>query len=942
MNKLITLLLLSFISITYAQQTGSIVGILTDKDYNDEPLPFANVIIKGTSIGTTSDLDGLYGLEEMTPGSHIIQYSFVGYETVEIEATIETNKVTTINVPLSASAAALDEVFIKTTTRKESEVALLLEQKRAVTISQAIGSSELSKKGVSDAEGAVTKVTGIKKQAGVKNVFIRGLGDRYNSTTLNELPLPSEDPEYKNISLDFFGSEIIQSVAINKAFSSPIYGDVTGANINIVTKELSGPGSLEFSVSPQVNTGAIGKKFLTLDGAEYIGNIHNVNVPLTNLKVHNFDNNYKPETQNSQINGSYGISGGKRFNIGENRLSMFFVGSFDNKYEYREGVSNRINSAGGFNQNFSATQYIYKVSKLAMVNIKFRFSEGDYIALNTMYIKDNGQSVGDYYGTKAGLTENDEPENPIRAFIRRQQENENNLLVNQFLGVFTITEKLGLEAGASYNTIKGYEPDRRTNTYVIDVNADIAKAASGSALNNRFYSQLEETDIAGKLYLIYKLNTAEDTKPNSNIRLGYNYRNTDRTFNYTQINYILDSPVVVDIDNPDTSFFNQQSLNDGLFTLTTNRGDGRDGTNPFAPFFYTGDRQIHAGLGEITYDFSEKFTANVGVRYEKVKQTVEFDTNLASSADPNTDPSVIDETYILPNLNLKYNFNENSILRLAGSKTYTFPQFKELAPFLYEDVSFNSFGNRALLPANNYNLDLKYEYYLDDGEIIAFTGFYKKIQNAINRIEVNSAASELSYVNTGDANVAGIEFELRKNFFDFSDGTNNIEKKLSFGLNASYLYSNQKLEDVPTDELTVRFTNTEDELEGSSPFIIGSDLTLTLKKGDTGLISSLVYNYSSKSIFSLGTGGDDTNPGSGRSNIDLASVSTLDLINKISLNENLALKLNFKNILNPEYTLSQDVNNIGVLNPTLPDGQTVTLNTYKRGTTISLGVSYTF
>ncbi len=931
--------LLTSISIA---QSGSIVGKLTDKDYNDEPLPFVNIFLKGTNKGVTSDIDGLYSLDNVTPGTYTVVYSFVGYETVELpNVSVVADKVTNIDVPMSASAAALDEVVIKTTTRKESVVALLLEQKKAVGISQSIGAEDLARKGVSDAEGAVTKVTGVKKQAGVKNIFVRGLGDRYNSTTLNELPLPSEDPEYKNIALDFFSSDIIESVGINKTFSVPLYGDVAGANINIVSKELNGPGNLQFSISPEVNSRAIGKKFLIMDNARYIGNIHDVNVPLTDLSVHNFDNNFKPETQNAQLNSSYALSGGKRFDIGNNRLSLFFVGNFDSKYEYREGSSDRINAAGGLQQDFNRTEYNYNVSKLAMGNIKFRFSSGDYIAVNSMFIKNNGQSVADYYGLKAGLTENNEEGNPIRAFIRRQQENENNLFVNQLLGGFTLTDKLSVEAGASYNTIRGYEPDRRTNTYVIDVNTDVARAASGSALNSRFYSKLEENDLAGKLYLDYSLNGQNEDSDNSRIRLGYNYRDTDRTFNYTQINYILDSPAVVDIDNPDTSLFNQQSLNDGIFRLTTNRGDGRDGTDPFIPFSYDGKRKIHAGLAEVSYDFSQSFSANAGVRYEKIKQEVNFDTNLASTNDPNTDPSLIDESYVLPSFNLKYNFTENSIIRLAGSKTYTLPQFKEVAPFLYEDVTFNSFGNPNLLAADNYNLDLKYEYYFSPGEIISLTGFYKNIKNAINRIEVNSAAGELSYVNTGDADVAGLEFELRKNILKLSTDS-DTEKTLSFGVNASYLYSNQQLEDVPTDNLTVRFTNKEDELEGSSPFILGSDLTLNLQKGERALTSSVVFNYNSSSIYSLGTGGDDANPGSGRNNIVLSAIPTLDFINKFSVTENLGIKLNIKNILDPEYKLTQDVNNIGVPNPSLPDGQETTVETYKRGVVFSAGVSYSF
>ncbi|WP_310991543.1 TonB-dependent receptor [Aequorivita marina] len=935
--------ILFFLLTSYSiAQTGSIAGQLTDTEYNNEPLPFANVFLKGTTKGVTSDIDGLYSLENISPGSYTVVYSYIGYETVEIpNVQVIPDKVTNIAVPMGASAAALDEVVIKTTTRRESAVVLLLEQKKAVGISQSIGADDLARKGVGNAEGAVTKVTGVKKQAGTKNVFVRGLGDRYNATTFNGLPLPSEDPEYKNISLNFFASDVIESVGINKTFSVPLYGDVAGANINIVSKELSGPGSLQFSIAPEVNSSAIGKDFLLVDNAKYIGNIQNTNVPITNLNTHSFNNNFQPNTQNAQLNSSYSLSGGKRFDIGKNRLSLFLVGNFNNKYEYQQGASDRINAAGGFNQEFQKTEYNYNVSKLAMANIKFRFQEGDYIAVNSMFIKSNTQSVADYYGLKAGLTENDEPKNPIRAFIRRQKEEENNLFVNQLLTSLTLSEKLSLEAGASYNTIRGYEPDRRTNTYVIDVNTNVARAASGSALNNRFFSNLEENDLAGKLYLDYSLNGKNQYSKNSRIRLGYNYRDTDRSFKYTQINYIFDSPAVVDINNPDTSLFNQQSLIDGIFRLTTNRGDGRDGNDPFIPFSYNGTRTIHSGLGEISYDFSESLSANIGLRYEKVKQEVNFDTNLATTTDPNTNPSLIDENFVLPSFNVKYNFNENSIMRLAGSKTYTLPQFKEVAPFLYEDISFNSFGNPDLLTADNYNIDLKYEYYFSRSEIIAVTGFYKKIENAINRIEVNSAASELSYVNTGDASIAGIELELRKEILKLTDQS-GFEKSLTFGLNASYLYSNQKLEDVPTDKLTVRFTNKEDELEGSSPFILGSDLTLNLKNESSAITSSVVFNYNSKSIYSLGTGGDDANPGSGKNNIMLSAIPTLDFINKFAINKNFGIKLNIKNILNPEYKLTQAVNNIGVSNPALPNNQEVPIETYKRGVNFSAGVTYSF
>ncbi|MBT8211288.1 MAG: carboxypeptidase-like regulatory domain-containing protein, partial [Eudoraea sp.] len=72
MKPLLTFILLCITGFTFAQENGSIVGRLTDKDANNEPLAFANVLIKGTSKGTTSDFDGLYELPNIESGSYTL------------------------------------------------------------------------------------------------------------------------------------------------------------------------------------------------------------------------------------------------------------------------------------------------------------------------------------------------------------------------------------------------------------------------------------------------------------------------------------------------------------------------------------------------------------------------------------------------------------------------------------------------------------------------------------------------------------------------------------------------------------------------------------------------------------------------------------------------------------------------------------------------------
>src|SRR6187431_926455 len=79
-----------------SQNNGTITGVLLDKDSNNQPLPFANVLIKGTKIGANTDIDGKYTINA-APGNYIIQFSFLGYETVEVPAAVTANQTVEVN-----------------------------------------------------------------------------------------------------------------------------------------------------------------------------------------------------------------------------------------------------------------------------------------------------------------------------------------------------------------------------------------------------------------------------------------------------------------------------------------------------------------------------------------------------------------------------------------------------------------------------------------------------------------------------------------------------------------------------------------------------------------------------------------------------------------------------------------------------------------------------
>lgn len=887
-------------------QKATVSGVILDKEFNNEPLAFANVTLKGTTTGTSTDENGKYTLT-VSPGSHTLVVGFLGYKTVEIPFTVKANEKKVINYTLETEGVMLEDVVLTATVLKEKESVLLQEQQKAVEITQVIGAQELSRKGVSNAEAAVTKTSGVAKQQGAKNVFVRGLGDRYNSTSLNGLSLPSEDPEYKNISLDFFGTEVIQNVGVNKVFNSSLLGDVGGANINILSKELGVGSELEIGVSSGLNSQTVDKQFFLIDGNNWFGTQRSGS-NITNLENYTFRNNLKPNEQNLQLNSGFSISGGKKFNVGEsNSLSLYLVGSFDNSYLFTEGDLKQSNSLGSVFLDQKFEKFNYNVSQLLMSNLKYSFGEGHSLSMNNILIHNNNQSYGTYFGT------NNPEQNGDLEYLVRQQTNDNLLLVNQLLAKIKLNDKLKYNVGVALNTVTGNEPDRRSNNYLFR-DGIFAPQTNSAGENERFFSKLDEKDIVANTNLNYDFSKEDNINI---IEIGGDLRMTSREFDAITFNHDFSSRIETDINNPD-AIFNQNSLDNNIFKLITGRG-GSNNPRVFDPFTYQADRLILAGYGKLTYSFNQKLTTVIGVRGEKINQEVEYDTNIASSV--NEGPSKLDDLYILPSLSVKYSLSEKNILRFNASKTYTYPQFKEVAPFKYQDVSFSSQGNPNLIASDNYNVDIKFEKYFGKGEIISLTGFGKLIQNPISRSEIPSAGNTLTYLNVGeDATIFGLELELRKNIIN-DPNDSDTKNSLSYGLNASYLNTKVNLD----QSSIAQFTNTDSELEGATPILINTDLTYNHKFKNSELTSTVVLNYFSDRVYSIGTRGFE--------NIIEKSIPTLDFVTKIKLDKNFAISLKGTNLLNPNFTLSREGAN---------GGDNVILRNYKKGINYSIGLNYAF
>jgi len=907
-RKLLILQLLLTFSVFAVAQSGKIKGHVTDEKTN-EPLVGATVMLEGTTTGTITDFDGNYAIGSIPSGTYTLRCSFISYETKLLkDVTIAAGQELEFNFKLGESTVEIGGVEVVAKANRESESMLLVEQKNAVLATQAIGAQEISRKGAGDAEAAVTKISGISKQEGVKNVFVRGLGDRFNSTTLNGFPVPSEDPEYKNISLGFFSSDIIKTVGVDKVFSAGTTGDVAGAEINISSKELSGNSDFSIGISSEANTETLNQHFLVTDGFNALGFAQNTKSPASESSF-DFKNSLDPSAQDFQLGKEIAFAGGKRFELGtsKNPLSFYVIGNYSTDFSYLDGITRGTTTTGDIFLDQTSREYEKESSHLLMANLTYSFNKYR-LSYNLLAIHTGRQSLRDDYGMD-GEDFQSSAEYGYKGLIRRQQNNDNTLLVNQLHLERDFTNRLSADAGASFNYTNGKEPDRRIN-YLSYCGDDILKPLLGSGTQQRYFSKLEEKDFNARIGVTYKL-TEEPENPSA-IKAGYKGRLLKDNFHSNSWdNSRLDSQNLPELNLNNfslDSIFNQTEFENGKFK-----------NSEYNESTFSVDKSIHSFYGEFIYQIGQKLILDAGVKADKVNLTVDYDVN-GGAKEGSTE---LDKFYILPGFNLKYNLNDKNALRFGVSRTYTLPQSKEISPYRYQGPKWNSQGNPGLQPSTNYNADLKWDFYMSRDELFSVTVFGKLIQDPISRIEKASAGGFLTYENIADnATIGGVEVEARKNIFSTPDEKNEGSTKLSTGVNFSYITTDVKV----YQNKGLNFTNAKTELEGAAPVLVNADLSFQYRKKELDFTGSLVANYFSDRIYTIGAGGYQ--------DIKENGLTTLDFISSVKIKKHWGVSLKAKNLLNPDFRLTREPNG--------EDAEPIVLSSYKKGINFSLGLSYQF
>lgn len=888
LGKVFFFILLLVLS-TMTAMAGNIKGTVLDKQ-TKEPLTGATIQITGTALGVVADIDGNYTLN-VNDGTYTITVRYIGYKDILLNS-IKVKAETLLNFEMESDAQALGEVSVVAKKKLEGERALQMERQKATLAIENLGAKEMSIKGISNVEEGVKKITGISI-ASAGQLIVRGLGDRYSTTTLNGLPIASPNPDNKLIPLDIFPASTVQNITVSKVYDASAFADYSGAHIDISTKENVGSDFLSISFNAGGKFNTLGKDFYRMDRDGSLFKTPSLDQKLIDMSLTDFEEyarhnrlfntsfQVSKKTALPEFGGNIGF--GKRFTLGGNEVSVLGSIGVSNDLQTMDNASIRTLEATGNTLNeFNYDSYSNELKIAALGNLGYSFRTSDHIGYTFFYAR----NAIDTYMRREGVDYEDHHligSNNVTHIYSLQN--------HQVNGKHYFGKQWDLNWSGSYSKTSSDEPDRRQVMFIRE-DDQIKLFKLNRQETMRYFGSLNEDEWVGDLTASYRFGG------NNKLQAGFTYKDKNRDYMGTRFYYNLNklNPTITDIYDTD-SFLNMENVENGSITIDRKK-QPKDS--------YTAGNSIYAGYIATEYYPVAPLLVNLGVRYEISKQWVDYYTDGGKA-----ERSELNKNDLFPSLNMKYQMNEKNSLRFAFSRTVTRPSFIEMAPFLYQE-SYGSAqirGNADLQNGYNYNIDLRYELFEKNGDMLSITAYYKHLKAPIERVQTLSGGSAVhSFRNADNGMATGVEIEFRK----------EIVKDLRFGVNGSYMYTNVKLPEGGA------YTNSQRALQGASPYLANADLTYSPAfSNDRQLSVALLYNLQGPRIHSVGI--------SGLGDIKQQPVHTLNFTGSYRFNRRFAVKLQVNDLLNQDILFKQEV-------PTT--GDKVEVERFRKGTGFEVGFSY--
>ena len=929
LGKILFLILFLTLSVMTAM-AGTIKGTITDKQTR-EPLTGATVQIAGTTQGAIADMDGNYSLD-VKDGTYTLHIKYVGYKDIVLNNVKAGNADVVLNFELESDAQALSEVSVVAAAKKNNEVSLMQEQTRSLVVQSGVSAQQIAKTQDKDASEVIKRVPGVSI-IDEKFVMVRGLSQRYNNVWMNGSAVPSSEADSRAFSFDIIPSSQLDNMVIVKSPAPEYPADFTGGFILIDTKDMPSENGFNLSIGGAINDRTHFKDFLKAKGGnmDWLGfgtgfrtldagmkgalntypNYANGNTaridilnnglnndwtlktikPVGDLKV-NLSYNHKWETENGRTYG------------------MLAAVNYSNTYKTYLDMENSLygpydtsNDKTVFLRKATDNQYSNDVRLGAMLNLTFqpRDSRHRYEFKNIF-----NQIAKDRYSERTGF--NAQPDNINNMEYYYSSRTTYN---TQFTGKHTFdANKLDWSIGYAYANRN--LPDRRLieRTDRTDETMSIYRIS-------REFTKLDEHIVSANVNYRHDFQFG-NIEPTLKTGLYGEYRT--RTYNTRQFQYGWDPDNAL----PDRFEFDTDVVNNVL--IDSNYGTDKLYMQEEVNYMnnYEGKNTQISGYAGINIPVGA-FSLYAGVRYEHNRQELIMNTRQYEESKRST---FYDYNDLFPSLNATYKLNEKQQFRLAYGKSVNRPEFRELSTSVYYDFDLGSdvMGNSGLKAAYIQNVDLRYEWYPDNGEQISVALFYKHFKNPIEWTYTMSGGTDpiYSYINAKGADNYGIEVDIRKNL-DFIG-----MKNFSLSFNGALIKSKV--------QFAAGTNNIDRPMQGQSPYLINTGLFYN--NTEKGWNAAILYNRIGKRIIGVGNRYGSSSEGDARNipNSYEMPRNSIDLSASKKFG-NLEIKAAIRDLLAERYYFKQfeDV----VVNRQARTIEEIT-RSYKPGRSYNLTIGYSF
>jgi len=946
------------------EKLGKISGQIINKE-NSQALLGASIAVQGTALGAIADLDGNFRINKIPVGTYSLMATSVGFAPVIIsEIAVTEGAVTTVNFIMEPKVMEMEGVKVEATASKNTQAILLHQRRNASAVTDGISSQEISRAGSSDAAEAMTKVTGASVVDG-KFVFVRGLGDRYSNTQLNGSSLASPDPDKQAVALDMFPSGLLDNIIIEKSFTPDKPGDFTGGSVNLNTKDYPESKSLVFSTSTGTNSVTrAGEELLVQDRSskDWLGfdsgrrdipqivldhpddmlgqkgtsfEISETGLADSAYLVDYYENaskafNAEMTGKNREIplNQSHSLSYGNQHSIFGNPLGMIASLSYSRKYGSYDGFFGSFERTA--NTSLLQTKYAYdnisgkeEILWGGLINLKYGFHPSHKIGWNLVYTRNGESEARNMQGEwPEFIEEGAYARNYVLSYTERK------VTANQFSGSHALFDnKVRADWQIAIDRTSQENPDVRYFTDQVSYSEEV-DSITGRPIDTTYQIVTSRFSKPKRLWRDievdkneYLANISIPLSSRSKFKHGFAIQNTHRDVWERRFEYV---------DNAHYTSFDgdiQGYIEDiGLDTVTTRDVGGvtryryrysnilKEYSEPRNS--YTGDKEVFATYGMLDVPLIWNLSFVGGVRYEETEMHTFGSNGILLGKG-------ISEQDLLPSVNFIYRVGDRMNVRASYSRTLARPSLLEISASHIETFNDGDIysGNPDLQMSKARNYDLRWEWFVNPGEIIAVSLFYKKIYDPIEEVILHPVHFEIQPQNAADAELRGFELEYRRRL----GFINNTLRNFRLGGNYTYVKSEIKLTDaelVPVRTFDPDFPDTR-PLWGQSPFMVNLDFGFDSYATGTSL--SLFYNVIGRRLKYNSQGATPDVYEESRSILDFT------LSQKILLGS--TFKFAVKNILNEDEKLVYDDLNGAIEQEYIHDQ-------HKLGVTYTFGVSY--